>query len=116
MSRLVAVGTIDALVDAPSSEKETKVIKFANTLSNALRANGERAVLAAAARALGRLAAARAASNADYVEFEVSRGLEVSGRGERRDGGGRGERHDGVATTARTDEAKRRGGFGFVVR
>lgn len=75
---------IESLLDVSSSDEEKKAIKFANNLSNSLRASGDYDFLAAATRALGRMAMGSA--NTDFVEFEVSRALEwlKSDRSDRR--------------------------------
>jgi len=72
--RMSGIFAMDHLLDVSSSDEEKKAIKFANNLSNSLRASGDYDFLAAATRALGRMAMGSA--NADFVEFEVSRALE----------------------------------------
>ncbi|EGB02332.1 hypothetical protein AURANDRAFT_68981, partial [Aureococcus anophagefferens] len=91
--RLGGVAAIEALVGAPSAEPETKGIKFANVLSNALKQccvgdgrggssqflgspEGQRQFVTRTAAALGRLARRGPASSSDHVEFEVGRALE----------------------------------------
>ena len=91
--RLGGVAAIEALVGAPSAEPETKGIKFANVLSNALKQccvgdgrggsspclgspEGQRQFVTRTAAALGRLARRGPASSGDHVEFEVGRALE----------------------------------------
>ena len=57
-----------------SAHEEQKAIKFANTLSKALRQSGDYAFLAAVTTALGRMATG--AANVDFVESEATRALE----------------------------------------
>jgi hypothetical protein len=60
---------------APSADEERKAIKFANTLSNGLRtAKGDFEFLSAVSKALGHMA--KRTANVDFVESEVTRGLE----------------------------------------
>jgi hypothetical protein len=73
--RMAGVAAIDALVVAPSADEERKAIKFANTLSNGLRtAKGDFEFLSAVSKALGHMA--KRTANVDFVESEVTRGLE----------------------------------------
>lgn len=74
--RMAGLAALDALLEAPSADEERKAIKFANTLSNGLRAShtGDYEFLSAVARALGHMAEKTA--NVDFVESEVTRGLE----------------------------------------
>ena len=73
--RLAGVAALYALIGVPSSDEEKKAIKFANNLSNGLRANNvDYEFLSAVSKALGRMA--MGASNIDYVEFEITRALE----------------------------------------
>ena len=75
INRLAGVAALDALIDVPSADEEKKQIKFANNLSNGLRANNvEYEFLAAIAGALGCMAVG--AANLDYGEFEITRSLE----------------------------------------
>lgn len=62
---------MDALIEVSSSEVETKIIKFANTLRNMISVNTEAEVLEGSACALGHLARASVVSNSDFVDFEV---------------------------------------------
>jgi hypothetical protein len=73
-NRLAGIIAIDTLVEVSSADEEKKAIKFANSLSSALRASGDYDFLAGVAHALGRMAMGSA--NVDYVEFEVTRSLE----------------------------------------
>ena len=72
--RLAGIFALTELITAASSDEEKKAIKFANNLSNGLRTSQDYPFLKAAAYALGRMS--RGASNADYVEFELTRALE----------------------------------------
>ena len=81
--KLGAVAAMHSLIDVSSGEAETKIIKFANTLSDLIRTNTDPALLEAVARALGHLAHASVVPNTDYVEFEVSRRLPLRCEGER---------------------------------
>lgn len=73
--RMAGLCAVDALLAAPSADEEKKAIKFANTLSNGLRAgNGEYEFLSAVSRALGHMA--KRTANVDFVESEVTRALE----------------------------------------
>jgi len=73
--RMAGVMALDALIDAPSADDEKKAIKFANTLSGALRTGrGNYEFLSAVSKALGHMATST--SNVDFVESEVSRALE----------------------------------------
>lgn len=73
--RMAGLAALDALLAAPSADDEKKAIKFANTLSNGLRAaNGDFESLQATSRALGHMAMRTA--NVDLVESEVTRALE----------------------------------------
>ncbi|KAJ8613416.1 hypothetical protein CTAYLR_002280 [Chrysophaeum taylorii] len=89
--KLGGVSAVEALIGAPSAEPETKGIKFANVLSNALKqqcnvesraasglqhGGGSRVFVTKTAAALGRLAKRGPASSGDHVEFEVIRALE----------------------------------------
>ena len=69
--KLGAVAAMHSLIDVSSGEAETKIIKFANTLSDLIRTSTDPALLEAVARALGHLAHASVVPNTDYVEFEV---------------------------------------------
>jgi hypothetical protein len=73
-----AVAALEALIDAPSSSDETKVIKVANTFKHIISSAEDGQLLEDVARALGSLASQTSAHvpNNDYVEFELSRGLE----------------------------------------
>ena len=73
--RIAGVAALDALIGVASSDEEKKAIKFANNLSNGLRANNvDYEFLNAVSQALGRMA--MGATNVDYVEFEITRALE----------------------------------------
>lgn len=73
--RMAGLAALDALIDAPSADEEKKGIKFANALSNGLRAaHGDFEFLSAVSKALGRMATRTA--NVDFVESEVTRALE----------------------------------------
>jgi hypothetical protein len=73
--RMAGLAAVDALLATPSADEEKKAIKFANTLSNGLRAaNGEYEFLSAVSKALGHMA--RRTANVDFVESEVTRALE----------------------------------------
>lgn len=74
--RLGGVAALDQLIDASTNLAETKLIKFSNNLSDALRTNTNRDVLVSVAKALGHMARSSAVPNVDYVEFEINRGLE----------------------------------------
>ncbi|CAM9232634.1 unnamed protein product, partial [Phaeothamnion confervicola] len=74
--KLGAVCALDELIDASSSQAEMKIIKFSNNLSRALCANTDYALLSHVARALGHMARSAVVPNAEFVEFEVNRGLE----------------------------------------
>ncbi len=76
--RMAGLAALDALLAAPSADEEKKAIKFANTLSNGLRAaHGDYEFLSAVSRALGHMATRTA--NVDLVESEVTRALEWLG-------------------------------------
>ena len=78
VNRLAGVVALDALIDVPSADEEKKAVKFANNLSNGLKANNvDYEFLAAVSKALGRMATG--AANVDYVEFEITRALEWLG-------------------------------------
>lgn len=73
--RMAGLAALDALIDAPSADEEKKGIKFANALSNGLRAaHGDFEFLQALSKALGRMA--QKTANVDFVESEVTRSLE----------------------------------------
>jgi hypothetical protein len=73
--RMAGLAALDALLAAPSADKEKKAIKFANALSNGLRAaHGDYEYLSAVSKALGHMATTTA--NVDLVESEVTRALE----------------------------------------
>jgi hypothetical protein len=73
--RMAGLAALDALLAAPSADEERKAIKFANTLSNSLRAaHGDFEFLSAVSKALGHMATRSA--NVDFVESEVTRALE----------------------------------------
>lgn len=73
--RMAGLAALDALLAAPSADEEKKAIKFANTLSNGLRAaDGDFEFLSALSKALGHMAERTA--NVDFVESEVTRALE----------------------------------------
>lgn len=73
--RMAGLAALDALLMAPSADEERKAIKFANTLSNGLRAaHGDFEFLSAVSKALGHMATRTA--NVDFVESEVTRALE----------------------------------------
>ena len=73
--RMAGLAALDALLASPSADEERKAIKFANTLSNGLRAaNGDFEFLSAVAQALGHMA--KRTANVDFVEAEVTRALE----------------------------------------
>ncbi|GKY96129.1 hypothetical protein MPSEU_000573100 [Mayamaea pseudoterrestris] len=75
IKRMAGLACVDALLSVPSADEEKKAIKFANTLSNGLRAaHGDYEFLSAVARALGHMA--QRAANVDFVESEVTRALE----------------------------------------
>jgi hypothetical protein len=72
---MAGLAALDALVETPSADDEKKSIKFANTLSKALRsANGDYEFLSAASRALGHMA--KRTANVDFVESGVTQALE----------------------------------------
>jgi len=74
-ARMAGLSALDALLAAPSADEEKKAIKFANTLSNGLRAaHGDYEFLSAVSKALGHMATRTA--NVDFVESEVTRALE----------------------------------------
>ena len=69
----MALAAMDALIESTSSgEAETKIIKFANTLSKMISTNTDTQVLELVALTLGHLAHASVVPNTDYVEFEAS--------------------------------------------
>ena len=73
--RLAGVAAVDALLSVPSSNEETKAIRFGNALSNGLKTpNADYEFLHAVARAIGRMALG--STNVDLVEFEITRSLE----------------------------------------
>lgn len=73
--RMAGLAALDALLAAPSADEEKKAIKFANTLSNGLRAaHGDFEFLSAVSKALGHMASKTA--NIDFVESEITRSLE----------------------------------------
>jgi len=73
--RMAGLTALDTLIEAPSADEEKKAIKFANTLSNALRsAHGGYEFLSAISKALGHMATRTV--NIDFVEAEVVRALE----------------------------------------
>lgn len=73
--RMAGIASLDALLVAPSADEERKAIRFANSLSNGLRTGqGDFAFLSAVSKALGHMAMRTA--NVDFVESEVTRGLE----------------------------------------
>jgi hypothetical protein len=73
--RMAGISAIDFLLTAPSADEEKKAIKFANTLSNGLRAaHGNFEFLQALSVALGHMA--NRTANVDFVESEVTRALE----------------------------------------
>jgi len=87
--RMAGLAAVDALLAAPSADEEKKAIKFANTLSNGLRAThggagGDYEFLSSVSKALGHMATRTA--NVDFVESEVTRALEWlrTGRSDRR--------------------------------
>ena len=72
---MAGLAALDALLAAPSADEERKAIKFANTLSNGLRAaHGDFEFLSAVSKALGHMA--KRTANVDFVEAEVTRALE----------------------------------------
>lgn len=73
--KLGGILLIDRLVDLEGEENTTKITRFANYLRNVLPGN-EIAVMAAASKALGRLAVSGGTLTADFVEFEVKRSLD----------------------------------------
>jgi hypothetical protein len=74
-SRMAGVAALHALIDAPTADEEQKVVKFANILSNSLRAsNVDYEFLSAASKALGYMAIR--ATNVDFVESEITHALE----------------------------------------
>ena len=74
-TRLAGILALDALMDAPSANEEKKAIKFANNLSNALRATpGDYEFWASVSAALGHMAMKE--TNIDFVESEIVRALE----------------------------------------
>ena len=75
--RMAGLAALTALLDGPSADEERKGIKFAYTLSQALRqgAGGDFEFLQATAQALGRMA--QTTPNIfDFDEYEVTRVLE----------------------------------------
>lgn len=73
--KIAGLAALDALLSAPSADEEKKSIKFANTLSNSLRAAaGDYEFSSAVSQALGHMAMRTA--NVDFVEAEVARALE----------------------------------------
>jgi hypothetical protein len=64
------------LIDCASAAAESKAIKFANTISYALRANTNFELLELIADALGHMAKYSPVSHVDYVECEIDRSLE----------------------------------------
>jgi len=80
VNRLAGVVALDALIDVPSADEEQKAIKFANILSNGLKANCvDYEFLAAVSKALGRMATGAANVDYMYVEAEITRALEWLG-------------------------------------
>jgi hypothetical protein len=72
---MAGLAALDALLETPSADEEKKSIKFANTLSKALRsANGDYEFLSAVSRALGHMA--KRTANVDFVESGVTQALE----------------------------------------
>ncbi|CAM9622978.1 unnamed protein product, partial [Chrysoparadoxa australica] len=74
--KLGGVAALDALINASTCQAEIKIIKFSNNLSNALRSNTNYDLLVQVSKALGHMASSRVVPNADFVEFEIDRGLE----------------------------------------
>lgn len=70
------IHAIQELIDCSSAATESKVIKFANTLSKALKVNTNFSVLEFVAEALGCMARHAPAAHDDYVDFELNRALE----------------------------------------
>ena len=74
---------IRELVDCTSAGAEAKVIKFANTLSVALKGNTDFGLITLIAEALGHMARYSPVAHIDFVESELNRALEwlkVDGR------------------------------------
>ena len=67
---------IRELIDCTSAAAEGKVLKFANTLSVALKANTDFGLIILVAEALGHMARYSPVSHVEFVENELSRGLE----------------------------------------
>ena len=63
------------LIDCTSAAAEQKVVTFANTLSNALKANTEFEIIELVAEALGQMAKSSSVSQVDYVENELNQAL-----------------------------------------
>jgi len=73
--RIAGLVALHALLSAPSADEERKSIKFANTLSQALRtAGGDFEFLSLISAALGKMA--KRSTNVDFVESEITRALE----------------------------------------
>lgn len=67
---------LQALVDCSSASAESKIAKFANTLSTALKSNTDFGLIVLIAGALGHMARCSSVAHLDYVELELNRALE----------------------------------------
>ena len=67
---------IRELIECTSAGAEAKVIKFANTLSAALKGNTDFALIVLVAEALGHMARCSPVAHVDFVESELNRALE----------------------------------------
>lgn len=74
--QIVGMETINALLTVPSTESETRLIRFYNIVSMSLKNNTNVDVLSAAATTMGHIARSSVTSSADLVETEISRALE----------------------------------------
>ena len=73
--KLGGIMAIRELIDCTSAAAEQKVITFANTLSNALKANDDYTLLEMVAVALGHMARNSPVSQVDYAENELNQAL-----------------------------------------
>lgn len=67
---------IQELIDCTSANTENKIIKFANTLSAALKNNTDFVLILMIAGALGHMAKYNSVAHLDYIENELNRALE----------------------------------------
>lgn len=72
---------IRELIDCTSAAAETKIMKFAKALSNALNASNDFAVIELIADAFGHMARNSPVSHVDYLEVELLRSLDWLTRG-----------------------------------